>query len=179
MSFLNWLTARAIFYPTLGWNMLLGRWLNVRNWWDAIDTHLIVGAFPFARDVRKMAEQGVQAVVNTCEEYEGPVEQYQKHGIQQFRMPTIDFTHPAYEDVCRAVEFIDLSVAQGKTVYVHCKAGRARSATVAICWLMKSRQISAAQAQRILLEKRPHINPRLTERPVVKEFEAAFVKSAS
>ena len=138
---------------------------------------LIVGAFPFARDVPKMVEQGVRAVVNTCEEYEGPVEQYQKHGIEQFRMPTIDFTHPAYEDVCRAVDFIDTSVAHGKTVYVHCKAGRARSATVAICWLMKSRQISAAKAQKLLLEKRPHINPRLTERPVVKEFEAAFVES--
>ena len=62
MSFLNWLTARAIFYPTLGWNMLLGRWLNVRNWWDSIDTHLIVGAFPFARDVPKMVEQGVRAL---------------------------------------------------------------------------------------------------------------------
>lgn len=157
--------------------MLLGRWLNVRNWWDSVDTHLIVGAFPFARDVPKMAQAGVRAVVNTCEEYEGPVEQYEKFQIEQFRMPTIDFTHPSFEDVCRAVEFIELSVAQDKTVYVHCKAGRARSATVAICWLMKSRQISAAQAQQVLNENRPHVNQHLPERPVVKEFETKFVNS--
>ena len=157
--------------------MLLGRWLKVRNWWDAVDQHLIVGAFPFARDVPKMSQEGVQAVVNTCEEYEGPVEQYEKFGIEQFRMPTIDFTHPSYEDVCRAVEFIELSVAQGKTVYVHCKAGRARSATVAICWLMKSRQISAAQAQQLLSQARPHVNQHLPSRPVVMEFESAFVNT--
>ena len=92
-------------------------------------------------------------------------------------MPTIDFTHPSYEDVCQAVEFIELSVAQGKTVYVHCKAGRARSATVAICWLMKSRQISAVEAQKLLSKARPHVNQHLPSRPVVKEFESAFVKS--
>jgi len=40
---------------------------------------------------------------------------------------------------------------------------------------MKSKQISSAQAQELLLLKRPHINPRLVDRPAVKEFEAKFV----
>ncbi len=177
MQALNWLTARTIFYPTLVWNMLLGRWLKVRNWWDPIDTHVIVGAFPFARDVPRMAKEGVAAVVNTCEEYPGPVDEYQTHNIDQFRMPTIDFTHPAYDDVCKAVEFVESYVAKEKTVYIHCKAGRARSATVAICWLMRAKQISAAEGQKWLIEKRPHINQRLTERPVVQQFEKEFVGS--
>ncbi|MFK7765749.1 MAG: dual specificity protein phosphatase family protein [Mariniblastus sp.] len=175
MKALLWLKARTIFYPTLVWNMALGRWLKVRNWWDSIDTHVIVGAFPFARDVEKMADAGVGAVVNTCEEYEGPVKEYKKHDIEQFRMPTIDFTHPDFDDVCKAVEFVEANVAQQKTVYIHCKAGRARSATVAICWLMKAKQISSMEAQKWLLEKRPHINSRLSERPVVRQFEKEFV----
>jgi len=177
MKLLNWITARTIFYPTLWWNMLLGRWLKVRNWWDLVHPNIIVGAFPFARDVSKMAEQGVGAVVNTCEEYEGPVEQYRQFEIEQFRMPTIDFTHPSYDDVCKAVEFIDTQVAEGKTVYIHCKAGRARSATVAICWLMKTLQITAAEGQKLISEKRPHVNQHLPTRPVVQKFEAEFVKS--
>ena len=172
---LRWLVARTIFYPTLGWNMLLGRWLKVRNWYDFIAPNVIVGAFPFRSDVDEMRTQGVKAVVNTCEEYDGPVQEYQTHGIEQFRMPTIDFTHPGFDDVCGAVAFIEKHVEQNHVVYIHCKAGRARSATVAICWLMKSRQISADEAQKLLLEKRPHINPRLTQRPVVQKFEDQFV----
>lgn len=175
----NWLKARIVFYPTLAWNMILGRWLKVRNWWDRIDTHVVLGALPFARDVPIMASEGVGAVVNTCEEYAGPVEQYQEYDIQQMRMPTIDFTHPSFEDVCRAVEFIEKNVDDGKSVYIHCKAGRARSATVVICWLMKAKQISSEEAQRWLIEKRPHVNPHLTSRPVVQQFEQAFVKNAN
>ena len=167
----NWIKARTVFYPTLWWNMLLGRVLKVRNWWDPIDEFVVLGAFPFASDVPKLAEAGIKGVVNTCEEYAGPFAQYERHGIEQFRMPTIDFTHPKLDDVSRAVDFMDTQIEQGHKVYVHCKAGRGRSATVAICWLMKNKGMSAAEAQAFLLTKRPHVNPRLPERPVVQEFE--------
>ncbi len=130
--FLRRLYARAVFYPTLAWNYTLARILRVRNWWDRIDPNVIVGAYPFARDVSGLQAEGVRAVVNTCEEYEGPQVEYEKHGIEQFHMPTTDFTHPRLEDVTRAVEFVQQHVEAGDTVYIHCKAGRARSATVAL-----------------------------------------------
>lgn len=158
---------------------MMGRWFKKRNWWDRIDTHVVLGAFPFASDVPKLADEGVEAVVNTCEEYTGPISQYTNHNIEQLWVPTIDFTHPSFQDVCRAVEFIDRNVNAGMSVYIHCKAGRGRSATVAICWLMKAKQINAAEAQRWLTEKRPHINQHLTDRPVVQEFERAFVETDS
>ena len=169
---LSWLYARTIFYPTLWWNMLLGRLLKIRRWWDQVDDHVILGAFPFAVDVARLAEQGVGAVVNTCEEYSGPTAEYEKHGITQLRIPTVDFTHPKLKDVEKAVHFMDDAVSQGKKVYVHCKAGRARSATVVICWLIKNKDISADEGQRLLNQFRPHINQRLPERPVVQQFES-------
>jgi len=162
--------ARSAFYPTLGWNYLLGRVIGVRNWWDPIDSHVIVGAYPFASFVPEMHADGVRAVVNTCEEYEGPVAQYARHGIEQLRIPTTDFTHPKLEDIQRAVEFTQEHAEAGRGVYIHCKAGRARSATVAICWLMKYRGMTMDEAQAALLAARPHINPRLTERAVVQQF---------
>jgi len=168
---LRWVYARTIFYPTLFWNMLLGRWLRVRNWWDEVDDDIVLGAFPFASDIDQLAKIGVRAVVNTCEEYAGPLEEYANHDIEQFRMPTVDFTHPSLTDVTAAVAFIESQVGLGKRVYIHCKAGRARSATVAICWLMKSQGISKEEGQQILNGARPHINQRLCSRPVVIEFE--------
>jgi len=172
---LRFLTARTIFLPTLGWNMLLGRWLKVRNWWDPVDQQIILGALPLAKDVKSLAAAGVTGVVNTCEEYRGPLPQYQMHGIEQFRMPTIDFTHPRFQDICQAVEFISQHVNRGGKVYIHCKAGRARSATVAMCWLIKSRQLTAGQVQQILNSKRPHVNPKIYLRPVVQQFEQQFL----
>jgi atypical dual specificity phosphatase len=151
--------------------MLLGRWLKVRNWWDEVDDDIVLGAFPFARDVKKMSSIGIKAVVNTCEEYCGPVDEYAKFDIDQFRMPTVDFTHPSLEDVKDAVDFIESHAAKGNRIYIHCKAGRARSATVAICWLMKSRGISKETGQKILNKARAHINQHLCSRPVVIEFE--------
>ena len=162
--------ARGVFYPTLTWNILLGRTLKVRRWWDHIDPYVIVGAYPFARDVSLMYEEGVRAVVNTCEEYAGPQAIYDSMGIEQLRMPTTDFTHPKLQDIQRAVEFVQSHVAQEHTVYIHCKAGRARSATVALCWLIKYRQLTPQQAQQLLLESRPHVNPRVYQRPVVEAF---------
>ncbi len=162
--------AKTVFYPTLGWNFLLGRILKVRRWWDAIDPNVIVGAYPFARDVKGLYQEGVRGVVNTCEEYEGPQAQYDEHGIEQLRIPTTDFTHPKLDDVRRAVEFVQQHAGNDDKVYIHCKAGRARSATVAICWLIKYRNMSMPDAQAELLRHRPHINRHLTDRPVVQEF---------
>ena len=179
MSALQKFYARLVFYPTLAWNMLLGRVLKLRNWWDRVDSHLIVGAYPFSRDVEAMYEDGVRAVVNTCEEYAGPQAEYERLGIEQFRMPTTDFTHPSLSDVRSAVEFIERHIAQGHTVYVHCKAGRARSATVALCWLMHARLHTPEEAQDVLLTHRPHVNPRVFQRPVVREFADASVPDAS
>lgn len=167
---LDRLYAKLVFYPTLAWNVLLGRILKVRRWWDRIDPHVIVGAYPFARDVPAMHEAGVRAVVNTCEEYAGPESEYAKYGIEQLRIPTTDFTHPKLADVEKAVEFVQSHVETDESVYIHCKAGRARSATVAICWLMKYRGLSPDQAQVKLLQSRSHTNRHLTQRPVVQEF---------
>ncbi len=169
------LTATILFYPTLAYNALLARVLNVRNWWDEVDQNVVLGALPFASDIAKLAEIGVGAVVNTCEEYPGPVAEYEKHHVEQLRVPTVDFTHPTLESVERAVAFMEQQVAAGKRIYVHCKAGRARSATVVACWLIKNDHMTAAEAQEKMLQARSHVNKKIAQRPVVKAFEKKYL----
>ena len=74
------LIARLLFFPTLGWNLLLNRVKERWDWWNRIDDHVVVGAFPFRRLVPELQEAGVRAVVNTCEEYGGPVAEYEAPG---------------------------------------------------------------------------------------------------
>ena len=170
-SFTERIYAQTVFYPTLWWNMLLGRVIRIRNWWDPVCDDVFLGAYPFAKDVGPLSELGVGAVVNTCEEYAGPVSEYKRFGILQCRIPTTDFTHPKLEDIEKAVDFMESEIANGNKVYVHCKAGRARSATVVACWLIKSKRVTATQAQQLMQTSRAHINPEIYLRPVVQEFE--------
>lgn len=164
--------ARGLFVPTYLWNRFNADLLRRRNWWDRVDENVIVGALPHASDVPEWATENVTGVVNTCEEYGGPVRAYEAAEIEQFRMPTIDFTHPHIDHVEEAVRFIGRHADQGGTVYVHCKAGRARSATVALCWLVEARGMTIHEAQARLLERRSHVHSTLPQRPVVREFAA-------
>lgn len=166
------LIARLLFLPTLAWNYLLGRILRVRHWWDEIDSHVYMGAFPFPADVPRMQQAGIGAVVNTCEEYAGPVKAYRRAGIEQLRVPTVDFTPPSLESVEKGVAFMQQQIAQGRGVYVHCKAGRARSGTVVMCYLIAAAGMTPDQAQQRILERRPHANPHLAQRAVVQQFWA-------
>ena len=168
----------TVFYPTLAWNFSLARIFRRPTLVGQSRSACHRGRVPVrSRDVAAMHEAGVRAVVNTCEEYAGPVAEYEKYGIEQLRIPTTDFTHPRLEDVARAVEFVQQHVQAGETVYIHCKAGRARSATVALCWLMKYRGVTMEEGQAKLLESRPHVNRRLTERPVVQQFAESIALS--
>ena len=123
-----------------------------------------------SKNAQKLAELGVTGVVNTCDEYQGPKSTYAVHHIEQLHIPTIDFTHPKIDDVEAAVSFITQQVEKGGKAYVHCKAGRARSATVAICWLIDFKKMDPEKAQQLLLDVRHQVNPRLLRRPVVQEF---------
>lgn len=60
-----------------------------------------------------------------------------QHGIRFLQLPTRDiFEAPCQEKLKEGVEFIQNIKNEG-SVYVHCKAGRTRSATLVACYLMK------------------------------------------
>ena len=178
MKSFRWLYARLVFRPTLLWNMFNARVLKRWNWWDLVDDTVIIGALPSSGHVDALKELGVTGVVNTCEEYQGPVAQYEVAGIEQLYVPTVDFTHPSLEAVEKGVAFIQRHSDTGGLVYVHCKAGRARSATIVVCWLIHAHGLTPAEAQRHLQERRKHVNPRVFERTVVRAFYEKHVAAS-
>ena len=175
---MHWLWAHCVYYPTLVWNILLGRILKVRKWWHRVDANLILGAVPLGNDIERLADEKVTGVINTCEEYAGPIPQYEKFNIKQLWVPTIDFTPPTLDDIETAIDFIEDQAKNGGSVYVHCKAGRGRSATIAICWLIKILQIEPEDAQAKLQSIRPHVKKTLDQRQVVQDFYKKFVLNA-
>lgn len=157
-----------LFYPTLLWNLLLSKLCPSRHWWDRVDETVILGALPGERHIPGLVAEGVCAVVNACGECPGPTAAYDRVGITQLHLPIIDFTSPGVEEMKRVVAFIAEHSGWG-SVYVHCKAGRGRSATLVLGWLI-SRGLSPEEAQRLLSSKRPHVMPRLYQRRAVQQF---------
>lgn len=84
----------------------------------------------------RLHEMGVRGVVNMCEEYGGPLEAFRSLGITQLRLPTVDHFEPSLQALEEATRFIEGYRKRGEKVYVHCKAGHGRGASVAMAWLM-------------------------------------------
>ncbi len=164
------LIASLAYWPSLAFGVLISRILRVWNVWDEIDDGVLLGGLPWERDAARLYEAGVRAVVNTCEEYAGPLEEYERLGIEQLYLPTVDFLPPSFEAINRAVDFIDRHREAGHAVYVHCKAGRGRSATIVLCWLMRHHGMTPDEAQHFMQQRRRQVSRRLARREVVQRF---------
>ena len=167
---MSWFLSQSILYPTLWYNVIRNSIDPNRTWFSEIEDQLYLGALPFGRFPRKLKELGIDAVINMCKEWNKAEQQYQKLGIEQLYLPTTDFECPSLPAIEQGVTFLEDRIAERRKVYVHCKAGRGRSATIVLCYLMKSRNITASEAQAVLREKRPHINRGLDQREFVLEF---------
>jgi len=175
----KWL-ARSAFYPTLYWTVLKSNISHSTNaWMSEIDDNIILGALPRGK-AQQLWEMGVGLVINTCEEWDGNRDEYKTMGIDQVILETIDYTSPQLKDAERAVQAIQLFLAdnpKGK-VYIHCKAGRGRSVTILLCWYI-SKGFSPLQAQRLLSDKRPQVSSRCWKRRVIKEYVKVHVLGQS
>ncbi|KXS14475.1 phosphatases II [Gonapodya prolifera JEL478] len=58
----------------------------------------------------------------------------------------------------------------GKSVYVHCKAGRSRSAAVVLAHLISRYRLTLEEALAILIRKRPQVSPHIQAMPSVRRF---------
>lgn len=168
--------AQLLFWPTLWWNQLLkkeGKGKGeARNWYDSIHPNIVLGALPYAKLVPKLKEEGVTHVLNMVAEWEGPVKEYKSLGMTLQRIPVIDFTPPSLADIEQGADYIQEVISSGGTVYVHCKAGRGRSASVCMAYLIKHKGMTPQQAQQHLTQARPHVLHMLDQRAVIKEFAA-------
>ncbi|XP_069697736.1 phosphatidylglycerophosphatase and protein-tyrosine phosphatase 1 isoform X3 [Periplaneta americana] len=128
--------ARVSFFPTLLYNVVMEK-VTSRNWYDRIDDKVILGALPF----RGMTNQ-----------------EWESRGVKFLQLSTTDiFAAPCQKKLQRGVTFINEFVNCDGSVYVHCKAGRTRSATLVGCYLMMKNDWKPEEAVRYMQKCRPHI----------------------
>ncbi|CAG4957036.1 phosphatidylglycerophosphatase and protein-tyrosine phosphatase 1 [Colias croceus] len=170
--------ARVTFYPTLLYNVLMEK-VTSRRWYDRMDDTVILGALPFQGMTKQLIEEeNIKGVVSMNETYElkifsNDAEKWREHGVEFLQLATTDiFEAPDQEKLFEGVRFINRflplnSKLQGLedkgrqpncgTVYVHCKAGRTRSATLVGCYLMMRNGWTPKEAVEYMRSRRPHI----------------------
>lgn len=126
--------------------------INFTDWhsWDQIAPLLFLGKIPSVNEAKKIKENipNLKLVVSVVEPFElkgkaWPIDldiQSPQHwkdmGIEHHLLPIEDFTTTvAEENLYEAVKKIHEYIVEEKGVYVHCKAGRSRSALVCACYL--------------------------------------------
>ncbi|XP_073001366.1 phosphatidylglycerophosphate phosphatase PTPMT2 [Typha latifolia] len=171
--------ARAFFYPTLLYNVVRNKIQTEFHWWDEVDEFLLLGAVPFPSDVPRLKELGVYGVITLNEPYETlvPTSLYLAHGIENLVIPTRDYLFaPSFGNICRAVDFIHRNASCGKITYVHCKAGRGRSTTIVLCYLVQYKQMTPAAAYEHVRLIRPRVLLASSQWKAVQEFYHLRVK---
>lgn len=139
------------------------------NAWPAynkITDGLYLGRLPMknALDHFTLKNEGIDTVISVVEKFENhttslagaPVspEEWKALGIQHYQIETQDFKPLSVESFEKAIHYIQ----SGKKVYVHCKAGRGRSAAVVVAYLVQAKTCgSVEEAVAYVQSKRPHI----------------------
>jgi atypical dual specificity phosphatase len=123
---------------------------------------LLAGAMPFSREhVEALRGEGVTAVVNLCQEreyWDGErelvLDAYREHGIEEHHLPVIDGSTVPDDVLDEAVR-----LAGNNTLYVHCRGGRERSATVAVAVIAQVEGLAVDHALEQAVQRRPVFKP--------------------
>ena len=97
--------------------------------WFQVGERLYGGCYP------RRFPPGVDFVVDLTEEGELPA--YARDGVAHRRMAIRDFGVPTQDEMTRILDTIDDALADGHTVFVHCRGGIGRTGTVVGCWLRR------------------------------------------
>ncbi|CAF0915414.1 unnamed protein product [Rotaria sordida] len=142
-----------------------------------ITTYCYLGCLPTASDVKTLNNIGIEYVVNMCAEYNGPRKTYKKYNIKQLHLPTIDCTAPSLKTIEKAIQFMNEAYTNNKKIFVHCKAGMGRSATIVLCHLVANEKMSLENALKLIKEKRPEVTTSIIRYVSVKQFLASLKKN--
>lgn len=155
------------------WQRLVGQGLPVTALWAADHLARIVSGAPIRRvsqitpqlhvggQYRRcgwptLAARGITAVVNLRLEFDD-----NDHGLAPSRylhLPTADDDAPTLEQLHQGVAFIAQEITAGGGVYIHCKSGVGRAATMAAAYLV-STGLTPGQAWAHIRQVRPFIRP--------------------
>lgn len=166
------------------------------DWWNPIDQHIVLGAIPLGPEhaERLVEQEEISAVLTMLEDFEvakGLVEpisaqQWADKKIDHLQIQAKDFIGVPVDQIQEGVAFLEKHINQGKKVYVHCKAGRGRSATIVVAYLLKKKYAGTntefkdayKDIHDFVKRKRPQINLNPNQQQSIERYYELHVKAA-
>jgi hypothetical protein len=140
---------------------LAGGWLTFPHYrrtappWVDVTPQLVLGRRLTEPEAREQIARGVRAVLDLTAECEAPPS---FRALAYRNVPILDLTIPTPRQFAEAVDFIRAHAGDGGKVYLHCKLGRSRSASVAAAYLIaEGLAKDGAEAVAIVKRARPEI----------------------
>ena len=113
-----------------------------RQWWHEISPDVVLGAIPLTHHVTQLKAQGITHVIALLEDFEleqgivhpATANLWQQQGIAHIHTPVKDFQPIPIETIREVVERMQ-EIRRSNPLakfYIHCKAGRGRSAMIVL-----------------------------------------------
>lgn len=186
---------KILFHVSLAYTMANQSFRKTYQWWNPIKgTRVILGGIPLKNKghhtkiiklvtaSNKIAKLAVLTLLEPFEIYSKsplatPVspKDWENLHVKHKIIVARDFKPLSQKQIREAVRFLEKQDEKGVFTYVHCKAGRGRSATAVICFLMKKYGYTAETARAIVKESRIQINLNKYQWQAIKDYETGLV----
>jgi hypothetical protein len=123
-----------------------------------ITPDVVLGARPEQFGYDTLSRLGIGAVLSLRGEVDDDAAWLTRHRIAYKRVLVSDYEGPSNAQMADAVAWIRENVAAGRRVYVHCRAGIGRSATVVAGWLASERGWDERRAWGFVRARRPVVD---------------------
>ena len=135
--------------------------------YSQVTPQVFVGAQYNSTGLRRLAEWGIDSVVNLRTEFNDAA-----HGLAPeyyLHLPVVDDDAPTMEQMERGVNFIRQSVSRGGKVYIHCAGGVGRAPTLAAAYFV-NQGMHLDEAVSLIQRARPFINIMPAQMQRLQEF---------
>ncbi|XP_072542252.1 dual specificity protein phosphatase 23a [Salminus brasiliensis] len=102
---------------------------------------------------RFLLQNGVQHLVCLCESKPPCYESCP--ALSLHHIPIVDFTPPSLAQIQSFLSIVEDSSTKGEGVGVHCMHGHGRTGSMLACYLVKTKNISGAEAIKEIRKRRP------------------------
>jgi atypical dual specificity phosphatase len=122
-----------------------------------------------------LLQNGIKSIV-TVREVPLPSEWFDGSDIDYMHLQVEDFSAPTIEEMDDVVNFIDHEISMGRSVMVHCAAGKGRTGAVLAAYLVKKENLTAEQSIEKLRSMRPGSVQSVAQETAISMYEK-YLKS--
>jgi len=155
----------------------VSQWFRAYGFAD-VEDGLIIGAYPMdGEDVAMLNFMRVQRVLNLVEDEEYPPGSREvvqaalaQAGIEEHRLGLTDFGGLPAAALEQAVELVNTWLDEGVRTYMHCRAGRQRSAAVAAGVIAVRHAVNIDEAVALVQMRKPSADPLPHQRDDLRQW---------